>query len=149
MNITIGKKTLSVDGIIYISPYGDDTNDGLSTSTPVKSYKKALELCSNNYGIYFMTGTHIINDETRHGSGSPNSYYITNYLGIGSYLENLILFSNPLKTKIIINPTDRNGAYSDYLLETNKTFSMYNLNIEYIQNLNDYNSHFYLICSSK
>ena len=148
MNITIGKKTLSVDGVIYISPYGDDTNDGLSTSTPVKSYKKALELCSDNYGIYFMTGTHIINDETRHGSGYAASFYLTNYLEDRKYLKNLILFSNPLKTKIIINPTDRNGAYSDYLLETNKTFSMYNLNIEYIQNLNDYNNRFYLIYSS-
>ena len=150
MNITIGKKTLSVDGVIYISPYGDDTNDGLSTSTPVKSYKKALELCSNNYGIYFMAGTHIINDKTRQGSGYPSFYYITNNLGTDyNGLENLILFSNPLKTKIIINPADRKGTCSDYLLETkSKTFSMYNLNIEYIQNLNDYNSHFYLINSS-
>lgn len=147
MNITIGKKTLSVDGVIYISPYGDDTNDGLSTSTPVKSYKKALELCSNNYGIYFMTGTHIINDETRHGSGYAASYYITNCLGMGSYLENLILFSNPLKTKIIINAKDQIGSTSEYFLHlTNcETFSMYNLNIEYLQNLNDYNCRFFFM----
>lgn len=151
MNITIGKKTLSVDGIIYLSPYGDDTNDGSSTSTPLKSYKKALELCNDNYAIYFMPGTHNINKETNKGSGYAASFYLTNYLGDRRYLKNLILFSNPLKTKIIINAKDQNGNTSEYFLQliNCETFSIYNLNIEYLQNLNDYNCRFFFMYTNE
>ena len=58
MDIQIGKKTLSVDGVIYISPNGNDSNNGTNRNAPVLTITKAISLCSDNYAVYFMEGNH-------------------------------------------------------------------------------------------
>lgn len=60
VDIKIGNKTIQKDGIIYISPDGNDNNSGTKES-PVKTYQKAYSLCGNNHAIFFMKGTHIFN----------------------------------------------------------------------------------------
>ena len=39
---------------IYISNHGDDTNDGITAETPVRSWERVVKLCRRAQAIYPM-----------------------------------------------------------------------------------------------
>ena len=117
MDITIGNKTLSVEGQIYISPEGSDENNGLSSSSPVLSLSKAISLCSNNYAIFFMEGNH---------SFAVN---YNKYIDINGY--NLTFYSNPNNTTITISHGYSPSAVSSAMFG-NGTYNAYNLNLRIV-----------------
>jgi hypothetical protein len=42
--------------LIYISNDGDDEYDGLTVATPVRSWKRVMELCDGNNEMVMMEG---------------------------------------------------------------------------------------------
>ena len=150
INIKIGNKTIQKAGIIYISPDGNDTNNGTKES-PVKTYEKALSLCGNNYAIFFMKGTHTLNffkisNDSKSYALFTNSFKTSNNNYI---IYNFLLFSNLLETIIIWN-FSYTMYYSDiYFLCANGSdanLQLYNLNIEITINLNSTpSSYFYFL----
>ena len=42
---------------IYVSDTGDDENDGLTESTPIRSWLRFINLCDGNDEIIIMGGT--------------------------------------------------------------------------------------------
>ena len=119
MDIQIGKKNLSVDGVIYISPNGNDSNNGTNRNAPVLTITKAISLCSDNYAVYFMEGNHNL-QQKNYGD----------FINLGG--KNIIFYSNPNNTFITVSPfvnTETGNLDSCYFI-TNGTLKMYNLKIE-------------------
>jgi hypothetical protein len=46
--------------LIYISDDGDDENDGLTIATPVRSWKRVMQLCEGNNEMVMMEGSRTI-----------------------------------------------------------------------------------------
>ena len=42
--------------LIYISNDGDDKSDGLTMATPVRSWKRVMEMCDGNNEMVMMEG---------------------------------------------------------------------------------------------
>ena len=157
IDIKIGNKTIQKAGIIYISPDGNDNNSGTKES-PVKTYEKAIQLCGNNYAIFFMKGTHTLNF-FRYGGYNGNgdwAFFTNKYTSSSNttykkdiYLKNLLLFSNPIETKIICNNSYTmyySNIYFIYINGSDDNLQLYNLNIEITINLNSAtSSYFYFL----
>ena len=145
IDIKIGNKTIQKAGIIYISPDGNDNNSGTKES-PVKTYQKAIRLCGNNYAIFFMKGTHTLNF-TRIGNSIEDTYalFTNNFkTSNGNYnIYNLLIFSNPIETKIICNQNFAPNQDVCFIYERGNIY-LYNLNIEINCNLNNTRT-FYLL----
>lgn len=62
MIITINNTEFEVDKIIYVSPSGNNNNDGLSISSPVQTYEYANSLCTLESAIYLTEGNYIVTD---------------------------------------------------------------------------------------
>lgn len=62
MIITINNTEFEVDKIIYVSPNGNNNNDGLSISSPVQTYEYANSLCTLESAIYLAEGDYIVTD---------------------------------------------------------------------------------------
>ena len=46
--------------LIYISNNGDDKSDGLTMASPVRSWKRVMELCDGNNEMVMMEGRNTI-----------------------------------------------------------------------------------------
>lgn len=62
MIITINNTEFEVDKIIYVSPSGNNNNDGLSISNPVQTYEYANSLCTLESAIYLTEGNYTVTD---------------------------------------------------------------------------------------
>ena len=58
---------------IYVSPNGDDENDGLSRDTPVKNISKAVSLAGDGYTIYLLNGVY---NQDKSTQLSKNLYFV-------------------------------------------------------------------------
>ena len=112
VTIKIGNKTFTKNRIIYISPNGNDSNNGLTEDTPVLTLSKALSLCSADYAIKFMSGDHVFTNS--------NITFST---------SGLLLYSDPTNTTITFN----NTSTVHYGIQTTLTSSV---NPAYLINLN-------------
>jgi hypothetical protein len=75
---------------VYISPTGDDSNDGVSSSTPMKTFKAACDKYINCKAIRFnfLSGTHVLNSSTVAGILPPIPLiYIEGYSRTGTILQ--------------------------------------------------------------
>ena len=83
--------------IVYVSPNGNNANDGATMDTPYTSIKYAVEQASVNAAIYLMPGTHNID----------TNWYWTNY-GYGYLNDNnkqVVFYGEPKQT-ILVNADD-------------------------------------------
>lgn len=81
MNLKIGKKEFTVDRIIYVSPNGNDNNNGLSKSAPLLTLKYAIEYIISLGGgaICFMKGVHDFTDQCFYQSDNSNNAFIRDF----------------------------------------------------------------------
>lgn len=101
MNIKIGGTKFEINKQIYISPNGDDANDGLSESTPILTIARAEEISEDNDAIFFMEGDHVFNNTLTYTDNvSINVAVLRNSEG-----KNIIFYSNPLTTSLTFNIT--------------------------------------------
>ena len=122
MDIKINSNTVSVNNIIYVSPNGDDANDGLSDSTPVKSWTGMLNVANNGDAVFFMAGEHeFVNDFVDRNDMKM----------IRDNSKKLFFYSNPNKTKLNFTITKSTTFYNTvqfFSLENEDTI-LCNLNI--------------------
>ena len=111
VTITINDKTFTKEEIIYVSPKGNDSNDG-SIKYPVLTLKKALELCKDDYAINFLPGDHLFK----------------NY-NIDFKLSGILIYSDPMKTSITLKNSSINFITTKKY--TGNTSYLVNLNIIY------------------
>ena len=91
MNLIIGKVNFDVNHIIYVSPNGDDSNDGLTESTPIVSFHAIISKATDGDAIYFMPGEHTFTDDF---------VDIDNMLMIRDEGKKLLFYSQPEKTTL-------------------------------------------------
>ena len=123
MDIKINSNTVSVNNIIFVSPNGDDANDGLASSTPVKSWTGMLNVANNGDAVFFMAGEHeFVNDYVE------TSF---NMAMIRDENKKLFFYSDPNKTKLNFTVTKGTNSYGrvQFFSLTNKDTILCNLNI--------------------
>ena len=122
MDIKINSNTVSVNNIIYVSPIGDDANDGLTKSTPVKSWTGLLNVANSGDAIFFMEGEHEFVDD------------FVDTANMAMFRDNskkLFFYSDPNKTKLnftVTKGTNSYGRVQFFSLENEDTI-LCNLNI--------------------
>ena len=94
---------------VYISSSGSDSNDGLSSSTPVQTLARALEVIKTNGGlnsIMFLTPITITTDTTITNDTGKSIYFV---MGDGFSGEGMILYGAS-NTTLTINGSTSGGA---------------------------------------
>ena len=131
VTIKIGTKTLTKDGIIYISPNGSDSNNG-TEDNPVKTYLAAIKKCKDNYAIKFMNGTHNLGS---YYASSVNITFLSDSYCVetssskpNEAFKNIVVFSDPINTVINFNTTINSTNYFHTFVSM-YNLSLYNLNI--------------------
>lgn len=128
--ITINEDTYEVNNIYYVSPNGNDSNDG-SKSNPFLTYKKAYITCSNGDAICFLPGTHrftnneLINDPIASGASYISGIYCT---------KQLVIYSEKLKKTTVEIDRDYNGGRVSLFGLGNENAIITNLYIKYHSN---------------
>lgn len=131
MNLKIGKKEFTVDRIIYVSPNGNDNNNGLSKSAPLLTLKYAIEYIISLGGgaICFMRGVHDFTDQCFYQSDDSNNYFIKDFDNTKSVP--IIFYSeSPKYTEIHLIKTYLIGYNRTQFISLNNSNSkLINLNI--------------------
>lgn len=105
--IKINSDTYTVNNIYYISPNGDDNNEGTFTC-PFFSYKKAYNTCNDGDAICFLSGTHNFVDDDLildTYSTTQNAIFVN---------KNLIIYSKSIVNTILnieVSDKDRNALF--------------------------------------
>ena len=98
--------TLDNDLTVYVSPTGDDGNDGMSESSPWATIQPALDyignadLNFNNYTIQLMDGVHTTSNNL-HVPGTLNTVYSDDASSYGNYIN--IVGNSADPTAVTIN----------------------------------------------
>lgn len=106
--IRINNEEIYVNNLYYISPTGNDNNDG-SYDNPFKTYKKAEEIASSGDGIEILPGTHNWNMTLESSNKYIRSiYWANNYVIRDNYSclydngKKLFVYGTPNKTIVNI-----------------------------------------------
>lgn len=131
MIITIGRVSIDVNKIIYVSPNGNDDNDGITEDTPVKSLTKAKSLIVDNCAVLFMEGTHeFLNEFT---TDPANMRFLSD-----DKKQTIFYSTDPLKTKIILKLTQITTYGRQHFINCgNANSKLINLNMECISTNSD------------
>ena len=137
MNLKIGKKEFAVDRIIYVSPNGNDNNDGLSKSAPLLTLTHAIEYIINLGGgaICFMRGVHDFTDQCFYQSDNSNNVFIRDFNTKNSFTSGnsvpIIFYSEfPKYTEIHLTKTYLKGYNrTQFINLSNSDSKLINLNI--------------------